>query len=78
MYYEPDTPSRKLVSEIMDTFLLVNVVHNDYKQPEAIFEPFLKAAADFAAKQPSLLTGTQSLNGRSNGHANGHANGAAH
>ena len=57
----------------MDTAYLVNVVHNDYKQPQGIFEPFLKAAADFATKQPSLLTG--SLNGRTNGHANGHANG---
>ena len=76
MYYEPDSPSRKLVSSFMDTFLLVNVVHNDYKQPQGIFEPFFKAAADFSAKQPSLLNG--SLNGRSNGHANGHANGEAH
>lgn len=76
MYYEPDSPSRKLVSDFMDTFLLVNVVHNDYKRPEGIFEPFIKAAADFAAKQPSLLT--RSLNGHSNEHANGHANGEAH
>ena len=77
MYYDPDTPSRALISGIMDSYLLVNVVHNDYKQPNGIFEPFWKAAADFAAKQPSLLNG--SLNGhQTNGHANGHANGAAH
>lgn len=34
----------------METYLLVNVVHNDFKRPDAIFEPFLKAGAELAAK----------------------------
>ena len=81
MYYDPDTPSRRLIGGIMDSYLLVNVVHNDYKQPSAIFEPFWKAATDFAAKQPSLLNGSlngHQTNGHANGHANGHTSGDAH
>lgn len=52
-YYEPESPSRKLIDNIMDTYYLVNVVHNDYKKPEAIFEPFFKAGAELAASQGS-------------------------
>ena len=37
----------------MDKYLLVNVVHNDFKRPEAIFEPFLKAGAEYAASLAS-------------------------
>ncbi|OCH96255.1 methylenetetrahydrofolate reduct, partial [Obba rivulosa] len=47
--YEPDSPTRKLIADIMDTYLLVNVVHNDYKRPDAIFEPFYKAGAEYSA-----------------------------
>ncbi|KAF8329502.1 methylenetetrahydrofolate reduct [Cantharellus anzutake] len=39
--YEPDSPTHKLISEIMDTYFLVNVVHNDFKDTNLIFEPFL-------------------------------------
>lgn len=55
----------------MDTYLLVNVVHNDFKKSDAIFEPFFKAGADFAAKQQT--SASPSPNGLPNGHANGHA-----
>ncbi|KAH9919945.1 methylenetetrahydrofolate reduct [Amylocystis lapponica] len=55
-YYEPDSPTRKLLSGVMDTYLLVNVVHNDFKKPGAIFEPFFKAGAEVAASQ-SVLNG---------------------
>ena len=48
---------------MMSTYYLVNVVHNDYKKPNAIFEPFFKAAADYAAKHA-----------KTNGTANGTAN----
>ncbi|KAI0630863.1 methylenetetrahydrofolate reduct [Trametes polyzona] len=65
--YEPDSPTRKLIDNIMDTYCLVNVVHNDYKKPEAIFEPFFKAGAEYAAKYGSAPQPT------TNG-ANGHAN----
>ena len=50
----------------MDTYYLVNVVHNDFKKPDAIFEPFFKAGTEYAAKH-----------GVTNGQANGHVNGAA-
>ena len=66
-YYEPDSPSRALITELMDTYYLVNVVHNDYKKPEAIFQPFFKAGAEYAAKYGS--TSPPTTNG-----ANGHAN----
>lgn len=52
-YYEPDTPSRELISGVMDTYFLVNVVHNDFKKPGAIFDPFFKAGAEFATSQAS-------------------------
>ncbi|KAH9940805.1 methylenetetrahydrofolate reduct [Epithele typhae] len=61
--YEPDSSSRKLIDAITDTYCLVNVVHNDYKKPDAIFEPFFKAGAEFSAKYPST-----------NDFANGHTN----
>lgn len=59
-YYEPSSPTRALIDDVMDTYSLVNVVHNDYKRPDAIFEPFLKAGAEFAAAQgavPPVLNG---------------------
>ncbi|TFK78926.1 hypothetical protein K466DRAFT_506494 [Polyporus arcularius HHB13444] len=63
--YEPESPTRKLIDEIMDTYYLVNVVHNDFKKPEAIFEPFFKAGAEYAAKR-----GGPTANGTAtNGHA---------
>jgi methylenetetrahydrofolate reductase (NADPH) len=48
--YEADSPSRALIAELMETCYLVNVVHNDFTEPRAIFEPFLKAGAESAAK----------------------------
>ncbi|KAJ7574444.1 methylenetetrahydrofolate reductase-domain-containing protein [Mycena floridula] len=49
--YEPDSPSRKLISEVMDTSFLVNVVHNDFHDPDAIFQPFLLAGQEYQAMQ---------------------------
>lgn len=43
---------------MMDSYFIVNVVHNDFKNSNAIFEPFFEVAAQYA-------------NG--NGVANGHA-----
>ncbi|RDB23864.1 Methylenetetrahydrofolate reductase 1 [Hypsizygus marmoreus] len=51
--YEHDSPSQKLISELMDTCFLVNVVHNDFHDPEAIFEPFFKAGAEYLAMNPA-------------------------
>ncbi|KAG9075597.1 hypothetical protein FS749_012719 [Ceratobasidium sp. UAMH 11750] len=42
--YEPDSPSRKLIKNMMDDFFLVNLVHNDFQDREAIFRPFFADA----------------------------------
>jgi methylenetetrahydrofolate reductase (NADPH) len=36
--------------EIMGSSYLVNVVHNDFKDPGAIFEPFFKAGAEYQSQ----------------------------
>ncbi|KAK0629894.1 methylenetetrahydrofolate reductase-domain-containing protein [Bombardia bombarda] len=36
--YEDGTPSRLVLSEIMDTWYLVNIVNNDFHEPRTIFE----------------------------------------
>ncbi|CCA74929.1 probable MET13-putative methylene tetrahydrofolate reductase [Serendipita indica DSM 11827] len=54
--YDSGSPSQALIANIMETYTLVNVVHNDFRDPEAIFTPFYRAA--------------QSLN--SSGLTNGH------
>ena len=48
--YDTESPTRQLIDGIMDSYYLVNVVHNDFKKPQAIFEPFFKAGAEYAAK----------------------------
>ena len=82
-YYESGSPSRKLITQIMDTYLLVNIVHNDFKKPDALYEPFFKAGAECAAAaqeaeeyQPALLAKNRP-NGRFTGLANGYTNGHA-
>jgi len=42
--YEPGSPTHRLLITTMETYYLVNVVHNDIKDPEAIFQPFYRAA----------------------------------
>ncbi|KAA1469021.1 methylenetetrahydrofolate reduct [Dentipellis sp. KUC8613] len=59
--YEPETESRKLIDDLMARALLVNIVHNDFKKPDAIFEPFLKAGAEYASLKANQVNG--------NGHA---------
>jgi methylenetetrahydrofolate reductase (NADPH) len=53
-----------VISELMDTCFLVNVVHNDFHDSEAIFEPFFKAGAEYAA--------TQNKSGSAQPQTNGH------
>ncbi|KAJ3526405.1 hypothetical protein NM688_g8266 [Phlebia brevispora] len=72
-YYEPESATRTFLTRLMDTFLLVNVVHNDYKRPDAIFEPFFKAGAEFAAAQQHAKEPVAAFNRLPNG--NGKANG---
>ena len=69
-FYEPGSAAMEFVKSFFDTSFLVNVVHNDFRQPDAIFESFAKAAADYAA-QKCLPNGH--VNGDAVGLANGHA-----
>ncbi|KZW01199.1 methylenetetrahydrofolate reduct [Exidia glandulosa HHB12029] len=57
--YEADSPSNKLITDIMNTFLLVNVVHNDFKDPNAIFETFFKVGEEHGLNYPANV-----LNGK--------------
>jgi len=41
--YEPESATRKMLNDVFNSWFLVNVVHNDFKQSHAIFEPFLGA-----------------------------------
>lgn len=50
--YDAGSSSRKLIMDIMNDSYLVNVVHNDFKDPDAIFVPFLKAGEEYAASHP--------------------------
>jgi len=47
--YEQDSPSKKLIDQLMETCFLVNVVHNDFHDRNSIFEPFFKAGAEYRA-----------------------------
>ncbi|PFH51835.1 hypothetical protein AMATHDRAFT_74711 [Amanita thiersii Skay4041] len=61
LFYEPDSPSRKLITDLMETSYLVNVVHNDYHDPDAIFKSFLKVGSDYLA----IKSGSNAINGHS-------------
>ncbi|KAG8758831.1 hypothetical protein FRC11_002982 [Ceratobasidium sp. 423] len=69
--YEPGSPSRKLIEGMMDEYFLVNLVHNDFHDREAIFRPFfadagLKANGDTEAP---VVNGVKQANGLVNGHS---------
>ena len=51
--YDSGTKSHKLINDLMESALLVNVVHNDYKSQEAIFEPFFCAGEQYSATHPN-------------------------
>jgi methylenetetrahydrofolate reductase (NADPH) len=55
--YDSDSSSRTLISNLMETSCLVNVVHNNFQDPEAIFQPFFKAGAEYAAAQGAVANG---------------------
>jgi methylenetetrahydrofolate reductase (NADPH) len=55
--YETDSASHRLIDDLMENCLLVNVVHNDFHDIEAIFKPFQKAGAEFLAKGKPLANG---------------------
>lgn len=59
--YDPDSPSRELIADIMESSYLVNIVANDFKDGASIFEPFQLeyAAATSAAKPNGLPAGNE-------------------
>lgn len=63
--HEAGSTSRQLIMDVMNNSYLVNVVHNDFKDPKAIFVPFFKAGEKYAA---SRANGDNSL------HVNGNLN----
>ena len=61
--YEPSSPSHKLITDMMNTYFLVNLVHNDFHNRDGIFVPFFKigAQAHAAAKSESAEAATVKL-----------------
>ena len=55
--YEPGSPSRKLISDLMNNALLVNIVHNDFHDQNKIFEPFFKLEEELSAKATTTANG---------------------
>ncbi|KAH7927301.1 methylenetetrahydrofolate reduct [Leucogyrophana mollusca] len=51
--YESGSPARNVLQTIMETSYLVNVVHNNFKDPNLIFEPFFKAGEEYNAAHPN-------------------------
>lgn len=47
--YEKGSTSQQLIKDIMDSHFLVNVVHNDFKNGQDIFKPFLDEIASESA-----------------------------
>ena len=64
--YEAGSPSRKLISGLMDDALLVNIVHNDFHDQNKIFEPFFRLEEELSAK--AAISNGHTVNG--NGLAN--------
>jgi hypothetical protein len=52
----------------MDEALLVNIVHNNFHEPDKIFEPFFNLEEVLRTQVTIIPNG----NGHANGHANGH------
>lgn len=52
--YDAESRTRKVIEELMDSCYLVNVVHNDFTDREAIFRPFMQAGEEY---QKSLANG---------------------
>ena len=46
---------------MMDNYFLVNVVHNDFKDSQAIFQPFFKVGAEYGLRVEGLTNGVHQL-----------------
>lgn len=60
--YDEGSAGGEFLKSFFDASFLVNVVHNDFRQPDTIFESFTKAAADYTQRK-----------GVPNAHGDGHA-----
>jgi len=55
--YEPGTPSRKLLENVINTYFLVNIVDNNYISGD-IFEVFFQAVREPASPTLSQSNGS--------------------
>jgi len=73
--YDATSTARALISDMMDTYFLVNVVHNDFQDADAIFRPFLGDDIPkpdpnaVKAKTNGIKTNGVKVNGKVNGKA---------
>lgn len=65
--YDAATPSRHLIQELMDSWYLVNIVHNDFHDSQGIFPLF----DGLELKDASMAFASHATNGLSNGQVNG-------
>ena len=62
--YPEDSVSRKLITEITESWYLVNIVHNDFRQPRGIF-PLFDGLSGLKAVKPVPVRGIAHTNGAS-------------
>ncbi|KAF5387335.1 hypothetical protein D9757_005794 [Collybiopsis confluens] len=55
--YDDDSSSASLISELMESCYLVNVVHNDFHDANALFRPFFLAGEEHKASKDRLNGG---------------------
>lgn len=70
--------SRRVIEDIMDTWYLVNIVHNDFHSTHGIFELFEGMEVTGLDEVPSSKDTKREMNGYMNGYSNGHINGHEH
>jgi methylenetetrahydrofolate reductase (NADPH) len=66
--YEVNTPSRRLIGEIVNKWYLINIVNNDFHQTHGIFSLFDGLSVPDADKVFDETTQTNGVNGETNGH----------
>ncbi|KFA61239.1 hypothetical protein S40285_06942 [Stachybotrys chlorohalonatus IBT 40285] len=69
--YDTNSPSRAVISQIMNSWCLINIVNNDFHDSHLLFEIFNDLEV------PNLNTPVTASNGNATGAVNGNANGSA-
>jgi len=69
--YDAESESRKVIDSLMQGWWLINIVHNDFQNPDGIFPLFdgLEIRNDDLNTSPAATTNGDA---RTNGHVNGH------